>query len=150
MSSNDTGAVKQFPSDIVGSCANKVYDPTTIIRIFMNDTVVCGCICAGVLMLTDYVTGVVKAIIGQRMNSAKMREGLAHKFSYVVVIFVAWFVEFESGRINLGFTPPLFVPVVVAISLIEITSILENCVEINPELADSRILEIFKNGKGAK
>lgn len=116
----------------------------------MNDTVVCGCVCAGVLMLTDYVTGVVKAILGRRMNSAKMREGLAHKFSYVVVIFVAWFVEFESGRINLGFTPPLFVPVVVAISLIEITSILENCVEINPELADSRILEIFKNGKEAK
>ena len=116
----------------------------------MNDTVVCGCVCAGVLMITDYVTGVVKAIIGQCMNSAKMREGLAHKFSYVVVIFVAWFVEFESGRINLGFTPPLFIPVVVAISLIEITSILENCVEINPELADSRILEIFKNGKEAK
>lgn len=33
MTSNDTGAVKQFPSDIVGSCTNKVYDPT-IIRIF--------------------------------------------------------------------------------------------------------------------
>lgn len=150
MTSNDTGAVKQFPSDIVGSCTNKVYDPTIIRMIFMNDTVVCGCVCAGVLMLTDYVTGVVKAILERCMNSAKMREGLAHKFSYVVVIFVAWFVEFESGRINLGFTPPLFIPVVVAISLIEITSILENCVEINPELADSRILEIFKNGKEAK
>lgn len=34
MISNDTGSVKQFPSDIVGSCTNKVYDPTTIIRIF--------------------------------------------------------------------------------------------------------------------
>lgn len=116
----------------------------------MNDTVVCGCVCTGVLMLTDYVTGIVKAIIGQRMNSAKMREGLAHKFSYGVVIFVAWFVEFESGRIDLGFALPLFVPVVVGVSLIEITSILENCVEINPELADSKILKIFENGKEAK
>ena len=116
----------------------------------MNDTVVCGCICAGVLMLTDYVTGVVKAIIGRCMNSAKMREGLAHKFSYVVVIFFSWFFLFVCVRINLGFSPPLFVPVVAAISLIEITSIFENCVEINPELADSRILEIFKNGKEAK
>lgn len=34
MISNDTGSVKQFPSDIVGSCTNKVYDLTTIIRIF--------------------------------------------------------------------------------------------------------------------
>lgn len=116
----------------------------------MNDTVVCGCVCVVVLMTTDYVTGLVKAIIGQCMNSAKMREGLAHKFSYVVVIFVAWFVEFESGRVDLGFTLPLFVPVVVGVSLIEITSILENCVEINPELAGSKILEIFKNGKEAK
>ncbi len=33
MISNDTGSVKQFPSDIVGSYANKVYDPI-IIRIF--------------------------------------------------------------------------------------------------------------------
>lgn len=116
----------------------------------MNDTVVCGCVCAGVLMITDYVTGIVKAIIGRCMNSTEMREGLAHKFSYVVVIFVAWFVEFESGRIDLGFALPLFVPVVAGVSLIEITSILENCVEINPELAESRILEIFKNDKEAK
>lgn len=33
MISNDTGSVKQFPSDIVGPCTNKVHDPT-IIRIF--------------------------------------------------------------------------------------------------------------------
>lgn len=34
MISSDTGSVKkQFPSDIVGSCTNKVYGPTTI-RIF--------------------------------------------------------------------------------------------------------------------
>lgn len=37
MISNDTGAVKkkQFPSDIVGSYTNKVYDPTTIIRMIL-------------------------------------------------------------------------------------------------------------------
>ena len=34
MISNDTGAVNQFPSDIVGSCTNKVYGPT-IIRMFL-------------------------------------------------------------------------------------------------------------------
>lgn len=33
MISNDTGAVKRFPSDIVGSCTNKVYG-STVIRIF--------------------------------------------------------------------------------------------------------------------
>ena len=34
MKSNDTGAVKQFPSDIVGSCTNKVHDPTIIRMIY--------------------------------------------------------------------------------------------------------------------
>ena len=116
----------------------------------MDDTVLYGCVCAVVLMTVDYATGLVKAILSHTMNSSKMREGLAHKFAYVVVLFVAWFVEFEGGKIDLGFTVPLFVPVVVAISLVEITSILENCVEINPELADSKILKIFENNKEEK
>lgn len=30
MISSDTGAVKQFSSDIVGPCTNKVYGPTII------------------------------------------------------------------------------------------------------------------------
>ena len=111
----------------------------------MNDTILYGCVCAVVLMTVDYATGLVKAILSKTMSSSKMREGLAHKFAYVVVLFIAWFVEFENGKIDLGFTVPLFVPVVVAISLIEITSILENCVEINPELADSKILKIFEH-----
>lgn len=111
----------------------------------MSDTVIYGCVCASVFMALDYVTGLVKAVLQKNVNSQKMREGLAHKFSYVVVMFVAWFIEFESAHINLGFSVPLFVPVVIAISLIEITSILENCVIINPELSNSKILDIFKN-----
>lgn len=104
-------------------------------------------LCPIVLMVTDYITGVIKAIAHKNVSSSAMRQGLAHKFAYCVVIFVAWFVEFESAHIDLGFTFPLFVPVVAAISLIEITSILENCVEINPELGNTKILSIFKGGE---
>lgn len=110
----------------------------------INGTVLYGCVCAIVFMFLDYGTGLVKAILQHSVSSKLMREGLGHKFAYVVVLFMAWFIEFESSHINLGFSVPLFVPVVVAISLIEITSILENCVEINPELGNSKILEIFK------
>lgn len=114
----------------------------------MNDTVFWGLLCAGTLIVTDYVTGVIKAVAAHDLQSEKMREGLAHKFAYLVVLFLGWFIEMESHHLDLGFIVPLFVPVVVAISLIEVTSILENCVEINPDLKTNKILALFANKDG--
>lgn len=116
----------------------------------MSDTVFYGCICVVVMMILDYITGVIKAIMQKNLNSQKMREGLGHKFVYIIIVFLSWFIEFESGHIDLGFNLPLFVPVVVGITLIEITSILENCVDINPELSNSKIFDIFKNDNEVK
>ena len=109
----------------------------------MTDEIMYGLICVGVLITLDYATGIIKAIIQKNLSSQKMREGLGRKFAYIVVIFLAWFIQFESAHIDLGFKIPIFIPVIVGISLIEITSILENCTEINPELKDNHILDIF-------
>ena len=95
------------------------------------------------LTLIDYVTGVVNAIMHSELSSEKMRRGLGHKFAYLAIICVALIVEYGSDYINLGIKLPVFVPVCVGICLIEITSIMENCVKINPELNDSNILNIF-------
>lgn len=99
------------------------------------------------LALIDYVTGVVNAIMHGELSSERMRQGLGHKFTYLVVIFVALIVEYGSDYINLGIELPVFVPVCAGICLIEITSIMENCTKINPELSDSNILNIFKVNK---
>lgn len=109
----------------------------------MTDEIMYGLICAGMLITLDYVTGIIKAIINKTLSSQKMREGLSRKFAYIVVIFLAWFIQFESTHIDLDFKVPVFIPTIIGISLIEITSILENCVEINPELKDNHILDIF-------
>lgn len=95
------------------------------------------------LVLIDYTTGVINAIMHGELSSEKMRQGLGHKFTYMAIICVALIVEYGSDYINLGIALPVFIPVCVSICLIEITSIMENCVKINPELSDSNILKIF-------
>ncbi len=95
------------------------------------------------LVLIDYVTGVVNAIMHGELSSEKMRQGLGHKFAYLVIICVALIVEYGSDYINLGIELPVFIPVCAGICLTEITSIVENCVKTNPELSSSNILNIF-------
>lgn len=95
------------------------------------------------LVLIDYITGVVNAIMHGELSSKKMRQGLGHKFTYLAIICVALIVEYGSDYINLGIGLPVFIPVCGGICLIEITSIMENCVKINPDLKGSNILNIF-------
>lgn len=95
------------------------------------------------LVLIDYITGVVNAIMHGELYSREMRQGLGHKFAYLAIICMALIVEYGSDYINLGIKPPVFIPVCVGICLIEITSIMENCAKINPELKGSNILNIF-------
>lgn len=99
------------------------------------------------LVLIDYITGVINAIMHGKLSSEKMREGLGHKFTYLAVICVALIVEYGSSYINLGIELPVFIPVCAGICLTEITSIIENCVKINPELSSSNILNIFNIDK---
>lgn len=95
------------------------------------------------LVLIDYITGVVNAIMHGELSSEKMRQGLGYKFAYLAIICVALLVEYGSDYIDLGIELPVFIPVCASICLIEITSIMENCIKINPELSSSNILNIF-------
>lgn len=95
------------------------------------------------LVLIDYVTGIVNAVMRGELSSERMRQGLGHKFAYLAVICVALIVEYGSAYINLGIEMPVFIPICVGVCLIEITSIMENCIKINPELSGSNILNIF-------
>lgn len=99
------------------------------------------------LALIDYITGVINAIMHGELSSKKMRQGLGHKFAYLAIICVALIVEYGSDYINLGIELPIFIPACTGICLIEITSIMENCMKINPELSKSNILNIFEIDK---
>ena len=107
----------------------------------IHELIVIGIV--SILVLIDYITGIVNAIMHGELSSERMRQGLGHKFAYFAVICVALIVEYGSSYINLGIELPVFIPVCVSICVIEITSIIENCVKINPELSSSNIPNIF-------
>lgn len=94
-------------------------------------------------IVADIVTGIIKAIKNKDFSSAKMREGLIHKSSYVFIIAVAGLIEYAGKYVNLGFTLPLVPISGVYVILTEIGSIVENIIEINPEIAPGKLKELF-------
>lgn len=92
---------------------------------------------------TDYLTGIIKAIIQDNLSSKKMRTGLGHKLVYLILAAMAWFIDTVSTHISLGFPISLSPCVISGICLIEITSILENITAINPELKNAPFMSIF-------
>ena len=99
-------------------------------------------------VFTDYITGVVNAAMHSRLNSSKMREGLGHKFAYFVLIFIAYIIDAIQLNSSLNLPFELFPVVSLGIIAIELTSIIENVCEINPELKEAKFMDVFeKNNK---
>ena len=96
------------------------------------------------LIVMDYVTGLIKAVMHKDLSSTKMREGLYHKSAFVMVVVLAEVIDHAQTYIDLGFTVPVLASACVYICLTEITSIVENLGEINPEIQGSRILQLFR------
>lgn len=94
-------------------------------------------------MVMDLVTGVMQAIANKTLDSTKMRAGLWHKCGFIMIVILAMLVEWAMQFIDLGFTLPLFVPVCVFIILTEIVSIFENVCQLSPELANSKLAQLF-------
>lgn len=92
---------------------------------------------------TDYLTGIVKAIMQGNLSSQKMREGLGHKFAYLALITVAYAIDTVNTHVSLGLPINVFIATVGGVCLIELTSILENVCEINPELKNKPFMKIF-------
>lgn len=96
-------------------------------------------------VVTDYITGIVKAIMAGNLSSSKMRAGLGHKFAYLILILVAYMIDAVGAHVDLGLPMHVYLVTVGGICLIELTSILENITEINPELKDVPFMQIFAN-----
>lgn len=101
-------------------------------------------------IIVDYVTGVAKAILQDNLNSKKMREGLGHKFAYFILVLTAWFIDMVNLHIQIGLPVSVFVCTVGGISLIELTSILENITAINPELKNAPFMSVFAQNNTPK
>lgn len=109
----------------------------------MTETLFYEILAVLVFAITDYITGVVGAVMHGNLSSTKMREGLGYKFAYLCAFFVAWFIDFEMEHIDIGFHSVLTPIVTVGIVLIELSSIIENIGKINPELTQAEFMKVF-------
>lgn len=109
----------------------------------MTETLFYEILAVLVFAIIDYITGVIDAIMHGNLSSTKMREGLGHKFTYLCVFFIAWFIDFEMKHIDIGFHNTLTPIVTIGIVLIELSSIIENIGKINPELTQAEFMRIF-------
>ena len=97
-----------------------------------------------ILIALDYITGLIKAVTQQKVQSSIMRQGLWHKLAEILAILLAYLVVLEGQHLHLPFDIDFLIPgVVVWITVMEVTSILENIGEINPELKATSFLKIF-------
>lgn len=89
-----------------------------------------------VCIIFDIVTGIIKALKNNGLNSTVMRQGFYHKIGELLAVGAGCLFTWGSEKINLGFRLPLLDVIGIYIILTEIISVLENIGEINPELKE--------------
>lgn len=89
-----------------------------------------------IFILIDILTGVLKAFHNGSFTSNKMREGLYHKASYMIIIIVSAVIEIASKDPEMKFTfdVPLINTTCIYIIFTDFMSILENLSQINPDM----------------
>ena len=97
-----------------------------------------------IFIIIDYITGVINAALKKSISSRKMREGLGHKATYIILLSVCYTIDAIQLNTELNLPTKLFPIVSCGILLIELTSIIENICEINPELKQANFMYIFE------
>lgn len=101
----------------------------------------------GCFILLDIVSGIAQAVANHNVSSEKLREGAFHKMAFVLIICLAYLIDYGVAYIDLGFDFPIVVPTCAYIILTEVVSIVENVVRLNPSLKGSKIVHIFDTDK---
>lgn len=97
------------------------------------------------LVIVDFITGLIGHTMREGFSSSKIREGLAHKCTYVIALVLCLILEriMEYYDLSMVYAGVLYSLTYVWIVVTETGSILENLVLINPDLADNSFMRIF-------
>ena len=102
----------------------------------------------GAVMIIDVVSGLVKAFANKCYDSTKMRVGLVHKFTELVIVALAFVLELACEHIaGLPFSGVTVVLTCTYIIIMEVGSIMENLIAAYPELADTPLAKLFAEHK---
>ena len=97
-----------------------------------------------VLMALDIIFGLANALGKGEYESAKMREGIAHKCAELGFILVGIVADATIiGGVDLGFSAPVLVTICVYLAVMEIGSLLETFAKMNPQLASSPLFKLL-------
>ena len=82
----------------------------------------------------DILTGLIKALAKEGLNSTILRKGMYHKLSEILTVFGAGLLQYGADYINLGIEIPALIGVSSYICIMELVSIIENLAILNPSL----------------
>lgn len=96
-------------------------------------------------ILLDIISGVIKACVENDFSSSKMREGLMHKAGTLMVLLCAGLCDvcMSIAKIELPYSVGIVDTFGVLVIAMEISSVLENCIAINPDLKNLPLFKIF-------
>lgn len=99
-------------------------------------------------ILFDVITGFVKGLAKEGVNSTALRVGLFHKLGEILALAGAGGLNYAVDYIDLGVNIPLLQSVAVYICVMELVSIVENICAVNPQLTKffEPYLEKLKGG----
>lgn len=102
---------------------------------------------AAVLTLADVVFGVANAIMAGEFSSAKMREGIKHKSASFLLVLVGLVSDVMiSAGLEVGIQSPALLTVSVYLTIMEIGSLMETALKMNPDLAATMAFKFLKGG----
>lgn len=109
----------------------------------MNDVEIFFLELAAAVVLFDFISGFSKAVYTHTVASSKMRDGLFHKFAYVLVIAICILFDYAQAKVNLGIHVPLVLIACGYIILTDTVSFVENICACNPQIAHMRVIKVL-------
>lgn len=99
-----------------------------------------------VLMVVDTLVGTSGAFMRNEFKTSTMREGLCHKGTLLVLILLGWICDTVMIHVpEVGLPKLVMFGVCLIVFFMELGSVLENLVKINPELSGNAILKYFSS-----
>ena len=91
----------------------------------------------------DSISGNISSCANHIWKSSEMRRGLYHKFGSILLVSLAYLIDYAQKFVDLGFQIPIAAGVCTYIILMELGSIIENIGKINPNLLPAQIRKII-------
>ena len=90
-----------------------------------------------IFVVFDLASGGVAACANHKWKSSEMRKGLYHKFGSIMLVVLAYLIDYAQRYVDLGFQVPIAAGVCVYIIL------MEHIGKINPDLLPDKVRAIL-------